>query len=218
MVMYKEKDESVNETGAPVQYNIALKSNYLFIRRYLDLILIIMSIPIVIPLFIFVAIILLFHFRGNIFYTQKRAGYLGEPFTMYKFRTMIDCSSEDENFLVPCNERVTKLCAFLRRHRIDEIPQIYNVFMGDMSLIGPRPEVYFHYEYFSEKIQSYKLRKIIPQGISGWAQVNYPHTFTLDETIEKLNYDLIYIKNLSFKLDLIIAFKTIIQMFTGKNS
>jgi lipopolysaccharide/colanic/teichoic acid biosynthesis glycosyltransferase len=128
---------------------------------------------------------------------------------------MKDELSENEDYFHHSTARETKLGAFLRKHRIDEIPQLLNVFKGEMSIIGPRPEAYYHFQYFSERIEFYQLRKCVPQGLTGLAQISYPYTDTLEGTIEKLKYDFYYISNLSFKNDLIILFRTINHILIG---
>ncbi|MCL5990749.1 MAG: sugar transferase [Bacteroidetes bacterium] len=106
----------------------------------------------------------------------------------------------------------------MRKHKLDELPQVWNVMKGDMSIIGPRPEMIEAYFYFLNSIPDYSKRKIIPQGITGWAQVNYNHTLTVEGNSRKLEFDIFYINNLSLKLDLIILIKTMKTVFTGNNS
>jgi lipopolysaccharide/colanic/teichoic acid biosynthesis glycosyltransferase len=213
--MLTEKS-SIVINKAQMHYYPTPETNYLIIRRYIDLAVIILLLPIELPVFSVFTIILFFHFKGQVFFTQKRAGYQGKPFIMYKFKTMLDCSDINENYLHHNYERETKFGSFLRKHRIDEIPQLLNVIKGEMSLIGPRPEAYYHYEYFSDKIDGYWLRKSVPQGLTGLAQISYPYTDTLEGTIEKLNYDFLYIRDLSLKTDIMIAFRTLVQLLTGK--
>ena len=114
--------------------------------------------------------------------------------------------------------RITKLGAILRRTRIDELPQLYNVLKGDMSLIGPRPEQVTFADEFSQSIPNYDLRHIVKPGITGWAQVTQGYAAGEEETVEKLKYDLFYIKHLSVQLDLLVIFKTIKTIFTGFGS
>ncbi len=194
-----------------------VKSNYMLLKRYFDLFLIFISFPVILIIFVFFAFILFFHFNGKIFFTQKRIGFKGKPFIIYKFKTMTDSDVDGKENIHHCSNRETKFGTFLRIHRIDEIPQIINVIKGDMSLVGPRPEAYYHYEYFSEIIESYKHRKCVPPGLTGLAQISYPYTDTIEGTVGKLTYDFEYISNFSFKSDLIIIIRTFIQIFTGKS-
>ena len=201
-----------------VSAGIALPTMYLLIRRYVEIIIIFISLPLIVPVFVLISIPVIFCFKGKIFYKQKRAGTNGIPFTIYKFKTMKDVSEDDYNYFNHCNERITGLGGFLRRHRIDELPQILNVLKGDMSFVGPRPEIYELHTFFSGTIINYNFRKIIPQGITGWAQINFPHTVSIEGNREKLKYDLFYLNNLSLKMDIQILLKTLLIVFTGEKS
>jgi lipopolysaccharide/colanic/teichoic acid biosynthesis glycosyltransferase len=197
---------------------ILKRCRYILFRRFLEIFSVVLLSPILILLILLISIPVFLCFKGKIFYIQTRAGCYGVPFNIYKFRTMNDLPGEKSDIFTHPKERITSFGSFLRRHRIDELPQIWNVLKGDMSFIGPRPEINELYQYFSDKIENYKLRKFIPQGISGWAQINYPHTVTLEGNIKKLNFDLYYINNLSFFMDVKIFFKTIVYVINGKNS
>jgi lipopolysaccharide/colanic/teichoic acid biosynthesis glycosyltransferase len=193
-------------------------SGYFKWRRILDFAVLIPMIPVLIPFILIISIILYFEQKGNFIYTQIRAGYLEKPFLIYKFKTMIDCNFDEINYLYHNTNRETKFGSFLRKHRFDELPQLLNIIIGDMSLIGPRPEAYCHYTFFAEKIENYNMRKLVVPGLTGWAQINYPHAISVTETAERLEYDLEYINNANLYIDIKIIFRTIIQMFTGNNS
>lgn len=189
---------------------------YLKIRRLMEVLLIILFLPVLLLIMLLASIPVMLCFRGKIFFRQERAGTNGIPFTIYKFRTMnrhikngIDTTGNTDN-------SVGILGGFLRRHRIDELPQFINVLKGDMSIIGPRPEIIHEYNYYSEKIPNYRLRKKIPQGITGWAQVNFPPCESVEETAKKLRYDLEYIENINFRMDLRILFRTILLILKGR--
>ncbi len=122
------------------------------------------------------------------------------------------CKENPDNFFIHPVDNVTKFGNFLRKHRLDEIPQLINVLKGDMSLIGPRPEIFELYLYFSNSIPYYYQRKLVLPGCTGWAQINLPHSLDLDSTKEKLDYDLQYLNNISIKIDLKILFRTFITM------
>jgi lipopolysaccharide/colanic/teichoic acid biosynthesis glycosyltransferase len=216
--MYTENSKNSLGLKAADKTNQQINYRYLLIRRYLDIFTVIVSLPLIVPIFFILSVILAFKFKGRIFYTQTRAGFMNKPFQIIKFRTMIDCPLDENKYIVHSNELVTKFGNFLRIHRLDEIPQLLNVLKGEMSIIGPRPEAVSHYEFFAEKIESYSLRKIVPQGITGLAQINYPPTVTVEGAREKLKYDLKYINNLSLLSDIKIIYGTFIQMFTGNNS
>jgi len=151
-------------------------------------------------------------------FRQKRVGEGEKIFTLYKFRTMID-GAEKETGPVWSREndvRVTKLGKFLRKSRLDEIPQLFNVLKGDMSLIGPRPERSFFVESLRKQIPYYSERHCVKPGITGWAQVRYEYGDSIADALEKLRYDLYYIKHLSFLLDFLIIFDTAKVIFFGR--
>jgi lipopolysaccharide/colanic/teichoic acid biosynthesis glycosyltransferase len=191
---------------------------YFKYRRIFDFVVLILLIPFLLPIFLFISIILFFELRGNIIYTQMRAGYLEKPFKIYKFKTMIDINFDEINYLYHNANRETKFGSYLRKHRLDELPQLLNIILGDMSLIGPRPEAYCHFTFFADKIENYRLRKSVVPGLTGWAQINYQHAITILETTERLEYDLEYIDNANLMMDIEIILRTMIQMFTGNNS
>ncbi len=191
-------------------------SNLAFqLRHAIEIIFMIIISPVIIFLFLVISCLVFFDFRGKIIFKQARAGKDGQLFMMYKFRTMKDMHSGINNYFIHQDERVTRLGSFLRKHRLDEFPQLLNVLKGEMSIIGPRPEIYELYKVFSALIPKYKIRKIIPQGITGWSQVNMAHTVTIEGNIKKLEFDKFYISNLSPRMDFMIIFKTIKYMFTG---
>jgi lipopolysaccharide/colanic/teichoic acid biosynthesis glycosyltransferase len=139
---------------------------------------------------------------------------------LVKFRSMYE-NAESETGPVWCKEgddRVTRIGRFMRRMRLDELPQFYNVFRGDMSLVGPRPERPCFVQQLAESIPFYPLRHIVKPGITGWAQINYGYANSLDHTVEKLQYDLFYIKNMSWVLDGLIILETIKTVLVEKGS
>lgn len=172
--------------------------------------------PLLLIIFLAVALIILVTMGRPIFYTQSRVGISGKPFKIYKFRSMVKNSeAKGAQFASTNDMRVTKFGAFIRKFRIDELPQFINILKGDMSLIGPRPEQQVFVEQFSEQIPLYQLRHMVRPGITGWAQVSQGYASDVDETKLKLQYDLYYVKHYSFILDLKIVFKTIYTIFTG---
>ena len=158
--------------------------------------------------------------RGPIFYKQERLGFKSKKFKLIKFRTMIpDAEKEGPKFASEDDPRITKIGKIMRKFRIDEIPQLINVFKGDISLIGPRPEREVFVKDLEKKIPFYRLRLEVKPGITGWAQVNYRYAGNnLDDHKKKLEYDLFYIKNRNLILDLIIILKTIKIMLLAKGS
>jgi lipopolysaccharide/colanic/teichoic acid biosynthesis glycosyltransferase len=151
--------------------------------------------------------------RGPAIFKQTRCGKDGVPFTLYKLRTMIDTSEVDgPSFATPNDLRTTRVGQTLRRLHIDELPQLWNILRGDLSLIGPRPEQLAFVKKFKDTIPFYVERHSIRPGLTGWAQVTYHYAASIDETIEKLAYDLYYIKHMGPSLDLTIAFRTVFQV------
>ncbi len=154
---------------------------------------------------------------GPVFYSQVRTGLYGKPFRVYKFRSMYqDAEKRGAQWACQYDPRITKVGYWLRVLRIDELPQIFNVLRGDMSLIGPRPERPEFDIKLKEEIPYYELRYLVKPGITGWAQVLYPYGASVEDAYEKLAYDLYYIKNYSLWLDIAIAFKTVRVVLLGK--
>jgi lipopolysaccharide/colanic/teichoic acid biosynthesis glycosyltransferase len=148
--------------------------------------------------------------RGKLFYSQERVGKNGELFKIFKFRSMVqNAESNGAVFSTSNDTRVTAFGKFLRRTRIDEIPQFINVLKGDMAVIGPRPERPFFVKEIAEIMPFYETRHVIRPGLTGWAQVNYSYGESLEDSLIKLQYDLYYIKHRSVFLDLNIIIKTI---------
>jgi exopolysaccharide biosynthesis polyprenyl glycosylphosphotransferase len=148
--------------------------------------------------------------RGPVFYTQTRVGRNGKHFKIYKLRSMvIDAEKDGAQYAAAKDVRVTKFGRFLRRSRFDEIPQFINVIKGDMSVIGPRPERPVFVKNLSEKIPFYEVRHLVKPGVTGWAQVNAKYGMTQEDALEKLQYDLYYIKRRSLFLDISIVIKTL---------
>lgn len=184
-------------------------ARYLKLRRIFEILLIIIFLPLIISVFIILSFIVLFDGNYKILFKQKRIGKDEKEFEIYKFQTIKYSEIDDKN-------NISKIGYFLRKHRLDEIPQLINLFKGEIALIGPRPEVVEEYIKFKSVIPNYNQRKLIPQGISGWAQVNHPHFDTIEGNKKKLEYDFYYIENLSLKLDMIIVIKTILFILSGK--
>ncbi len=162
------------------------------------------------PSFPFVVLAVKLSSKGPLFFRQKRVGMGGRNFDVIKFRTMFtDAEAGGAKWATKNDPRVTKVGMFLRKTRIDEIPQLWNVLRGDMGFVGPRPERPEFVAWLTEELPFYYLRTLIRPGLTGWAQVRYGYGATLAETKEKLEYDLYYIKHMSLGLDLLIMFETI---------
>jgi sugar transferase (PEP-CTERM system associated) len=156
---------------------------------------------------------------GPVFFSQTRVGLRGRLITIYKFRTMLrDAEPHGATWAAKNDPRITRLGAFMRKTRLDEIPQLWNVLRGDMGLVGPRPERPEFVKWLSQEIPYYDLRHMIRPGLTGWAQVRYQYGSSLEETRRKLEYDLYYLKHLSLGLDLLILFETIKTIVLGRGA
>lgn len=183
---------------------------YLFLVRFLEYLFSIIGLMICFVFIPFIFIINLGANKGSLFYTQERVGKNGVVFKIYKFRTMVgDSETNGVVFATSNDRRVTPFGKMMRKSRIDELPQFFNVLMGDMAVIGPRPERPFFVEEIAQIMPFYETRHVIKPGLTGWAQVNYSYGESIDESLIKLQYDLYYIKHRSIFLDLSITFKTI---------
>lgn len=183
---------------------------YLFFHRALDLILSVLGLFLGLFLIPFIFIGNLISNKGPLFYTQERVGKNGIPFKIYKLRSMVvNAEKAGAQFAQKGDVRVTKFGRFLRNTRIDEIPQFLNVIKGDMSIIGPRPERPVFVKELSEKIPFYEVRHLVKPGVTGWAQVNADYGSTDADVLEKLQFDLYYIKHRSLFLDISIVIKTL---------
>ncbi len=159
---------------------------------------------------------------GKVFFVQERTGHKGKLFKMIKIRTMTDKMLVEDKTeaarTVDNDARITRVGKVIRISRIDELPQIFNILMGQMSWIGPRPNAVSLSAWYRAEFSQYDLRYVVPPGITGWAQVNQGHVSTVNEEREKVAYDLFYAKNVSFALDLLIVFKTFGVVFSGRGA
>ncbi len=172
------------------------------------------------PLLLVVAVAIKLDSRGSAFFSQERVGEYGKIFMMHKFRSM-DADAEKESGPVWAEEddpRITRVGRIIRKLRIDEIPQLWNVFKGDMSFVGPRPDLINFVEKLKEIIPYYNERLSVKPGVTGWAQIKYAYSSSEEEALEKLKYDLYYIKNMSIVMDLIIIFHTVKIVLLGRGS
>lgn len=192
---------------------------YLKIRRVVDFVAALVVGTLLLPLFLIIAILIKLDSRGPVLFRQVRIGYRGHPFRVAKFRTMVtheeDGDARNRAMTKSDDDRVTRLGRFLRRSRIDELPQILNILKLEMSWIGPRPEAEPLSKWYEAELPHYRYRHIVPPGITGWAQVNQGHVSDLKQVTSKLHYDFYYIKNFSPWLDALIVAKTVQTMLTG---
>lgn len=198
-------------------FQIAREPVFERMKRACDLFLACVGVLLAAPFVAVAAIAILAEERGPVFFRQSRVGMHGVPFQILKLRTMRTHAPHREGmYTQPGDSRVTRVGRLLRVTHLDEVPQIWNVLRGDMSLIGPRAEWDRLVEDYERKIPCYEFRHLVKPGITGWAQVNYPYGASLDDTLRKLEYDLYYIRNFSFTLDASIIIKTIQVMLFGK--
>jgi len=180
-------------------------------KRAIDLVVSAVGAVIAAPIMLLVALAIRCTSKGPIFYHQRRVGWRGQVFTVHKFRTMkIDAEQHTGPMWSTANDdRITSIGRLLRRTRLDELPQLWNVLLGEMSFVGPRPERPEFVSQLTEKIPFYGQRHVLKPGLTGWAQVRYTYGASVEDAIEKLQYDLYYIKNLSVALDVVIMLETI---------
>ncbi len=194
---------------------------YVHAKRILDLAAVVALAPLLAPAVLAIALCVKLSSPGPVFFIQERMGYRGIPFRMVKFRTMYlrdgvsNEAARGEAITATGDPRITRIGHFLRRTRVDELPQIWNVLKGEMSWIGPRPEAIPLSRWYEGEIPFYIYRHIVRPGISGWAQVKQGHVTDLASVGAKLNYDFYYIKNFSAWLDLLIALKTLRTIQSG---
>lgn len=187
-------------------------------RRALSIVLALFLTILTLPLIPIIALLVKLSSPGPVLYRQKRVGMRGKVFDCYKFRTMRPDAEADSGptWASDDDPRITKVGRILRRTRLDEIPQIWNVLRGDMAFVGPRPERPEFVEKLSQAIRYYNLRHVSRPGITGWAQINYGYGSSVEEAKEKLRYDLYYIRNGSIMLDLLIVFYTVRAVIVGR--
>lgn len=187
------------------------------VKRFLDVVLSIFAMILLIPLYIFLAIAVKLSSPGSIFFLQERIGYNGKPFKIIKFRTMYVDAEKSGPQLSSSNDcRITPIGRFMRKLRFDEFPQFYNVLKGDMSLVGPRPERQFYIDRIAAiEPQFHQLTKVRP-GITSWGQVKYGYAENVDQMIQRMKYDLLYMKNRTLALDFKIMLYTILIIVKAK--
>ena len=179
-------------------------------KRVVDLLTAFVGLCVSAPLWLLIALAIKLGDRGPVFYHQDRVGQHGRPFRLYKFRTMrTDAENGKSVWASPNDPRVTGVGRFLRRSRLDELPQLLNVLVGHMSIVGPRPERPDIVDELCEKIPYYGERHLVKPGVTGWAQISFRYGASVEDSKRKLQFDLYYLKQMSFELDMIILFRTV---------
>ena len=195
-------------------------ATFLVLRRLIAILASGILLLVVLPVIPFVILAIKLDSRGSVLYRQQRVGLAGKVFYCYKFRTMRQDAESDTGptWAGDDDPRITRVGKFLRKSRLDEIPQLWCVVKGDMAFVGPRPERPEFVEMLSKVIQYYPVRSAVRPGITGWAQVKYKYGNTVEDSKEKLQYDLYYIKNASLGLDLMIMFQTVKIVLLGRGA
>ncbi|MBR6292123.1 MAG: sugar transferase [Bacteroidales bacterium] len=187
------------------------------VKRIADIVISALALVLLSPVFLITAIIVKCTSPGPIFYAQERIGYHGKPFKMHKFRSMYVDAEESGPALSKDNDpRITPFGHFMRKVRLDEIPQFYNVLKGTMSLVGPRPERQYYIDQIVKRAPEYLLLQRIKPGITSWGQVKYGYASTVDEMVERLRYDLLYLDNMSLTTDIKILAYTVLIILQGR--
>lgn len=208
-----------NIYGAPLidMSNCAISEGGKNKKRFFDILVSSVSLIVLSPLFAILAILIKHDSKGPVFYQQERIGYRHRPFKIYKFRTMKANAEEGTPQLSDENDpRITRIGRVLRKYRLDELPQFWNVLKGDMSLVGPRPEREYFIRQIVSRVPYYVLLHQIRPGITSWGMVKYGYARNIDEMIARLKYDILYLENMSLLVDLKIIVYTIRTVVTGK--
>jgi len=184
----------------------------------LSLVVSLIALAVLLPLFALIALAIKLDSPGPVFFVQSRVGLRGRPLQLLKFRTMHPVDRSASEWVCDNCDRITRVGQWLRRYRLDELPQLVNVLQGEMNLVGPRPHPVSNFELFKQHIPYYWLRSVVRPGLTGWAQVRQGYANGLEEETEKMRHDLYYIKHMSAWLDLRILFSTVQTIVLGHGS
>ena len=207
--------EALNSSTLIFAKDFRLPRLYLTLSRGLGLVVCALSLILLAPLFGLISLAILLDSGRPIFFVHERLGLGDRPFKLIKFRTLHPSRERRSQWIRDNSDRVTRVGRWLRRFRLDELPQLLNILRGEMTLIGPRPHPVSNREMFTENIPFYLLRSMIRPGVTGWAQVKYGYANGLDEEREKMRYDLFYLRHLSFRLDCRILLGTLKTVLLG---
>lgn len=186
-------------------------------KRLADIVFSMLALLLLWPLLILIALVIWLDTGGPILFLQERIGQGGHPFRIIKFRTMtVDAESQGPQLSFPEDKRQTRVGSFLRRYRLDELPQFINILKGEMSLVGPRPERRYFIEQISRSTPDYPTLLQMRPGLTSWGQVRFGYASTIEQIAERMQYDLYYVRNFSIQFDLKIILHTIRIVFSGK--
>lgn len=190
------------------------------VKRCFDLVVGLLLLLVSFPFMIVTAILIVLEDGAPVFYAQERVGLGGRTFRVIKFRSMRRDAEKDgkPRWASSNDDRVTRVGRVIRKLRIDELPQLFNVLSGDMSLVGPRPERPYFVDQLTQQIPFYAVRHCVKPGVTGWAQVRYQYGASVDDAAEKLQYDLYYVKNHTLVLDTLVLFETVRVVLTGEGA
>lgn len=189
----------------------------LCIKRAFDVIVSVTMLILLSPLYLILTLLVWYSSKGPVFYKQERIGLHGLPFNIIKFRTMcVHAEEATPQLSADDDPRITKVGKWMRKYRLDELPQFWNILRGEMSIVGPRPERRYFINQIEEKAPYYCMIYKIRPGLTSWGPIKVGYTDTLDKMIRRLNYDIVYIENMSISLDIKIMFHTIGVIFNGK--
>ncbi len=188
---------------------------YIGFKRMTDYIGALLLLPLLLPVMLIVAVAIKLDSKGPVLFLQPRMGYRARPFLMYKFRSMYHDMSGEDFTISEDDPRITRVGRVIRKYRLDELPQIFNIFKSEMSFIGPRPESVALSEWYEEDVPFFSYRHVVRPGITGWAQVEQGYAAQVNGMVKKLQYDFYYIKHFSLWLDVLIILKTVRILFTG---
>ncbi|MBQ8703364.1 MAG: sugar transferase [Bacteroidales bacterium] len=211
------KQESIFHSPLIIINNRLMSEWQYSLKRIFDVLISLVAMVVLSPVYLVTAIIVKCTSPGPVFYAQERIGYRGKPFKMHKFRSMyVDAEKSGPALSKDDDPRITPFGRFMRKVRLDEIPQFYNVLKGTMSIVGPRPERQYYIDQIVKRAPEYLLLQRIKPGITSWGQVKYGYASTVDEMVERLRYDLLYLDNMSLSTDLKILLYTVIIILQGR--
>ena len=211
--------DHLNDNWFLLELSSSNKRYFWYTKRLADIAVSCIGLCLALPLSPFIVLLIKIDSRGPVFYSQQRMGRGSKPFVAWKLRTMVDGADRNNvHWTTDNDDRITRVGRIVRKTRLDEVPQLLNIFKGEMSLIGPRPEALSLVEMYTREIPYYPERHMVTPGITGWAQINYPYGNSIEDTRQKLMYDFYYIKNRSVILDLMIFLRTIRIVLTGKGA